>query len=161
MDTILGMSVAAFTTLHVAITLIGIAAGFVFLGGLAGGRFLGGWNLVFLVFTILTSVTGFLFHSKAFGPPHVVGVISLVLLAVALVALYGFGRRGVWRPVYAVTATAAGWFNGFVLVTQFFQKFPTLHELAPNGNEPVFLLCQAITLAIFVVLGWKAVRSAA
>lgn len=159
MDTILGLSVPAFTTIHVAISLIGIAAGFVLLGGMAAGRFLTGWNLVFLVFTILTSVTGFFFHSAAFGPAHVVGVISLLVLAVALVALYGFGRRGMWRAVYAVTATIAGWFNAFVLVTQFFQKFAALHALAPNGNEPPFLLSQGLTLLIFVWLGWKAVKS--
>ena len=159
MDTILGMSVAAFTTLHVAITLIGIAAGFVFLGGLAAGRFLSGWNAVFLIFTILTSVTGFFFHSKAFGPPHVVGVISLIILAVAVFALYVGKRQGLWRPAYTVLATAAGWFNAFVLVTQLYQKFPTLHELAPNGNEPVFLLSQGITLLIFIFLGWMGVKS--
>lgn len=161
METILGLSVEAFTTAHVAISLIGIAAGLIFLGGLVGGRFLAGWNGLFLVFTILTSVTGFFFHSKVFGPPHVVGVISLILLAVALVALFAFGRRGVWRPVYAITATAAIWFNVFVLIVQFFQKFSALHALAPTGSEPPFLITQVLTLALFVYLGWRAVRQTA
>lgn len=161
MDTIIGLSVPTFTLVHVAISLIGILAGVVFLCGLAGGRFLGGWNTLFLVFTILTSVTGFFFHSKAFGPPHIVGVISLVVLAVALYALYGAKRVGVWRPIYAITATIAQWFNVFVLITQAFQKIPALNALAPTGGGPVFGAAQAAGLLLFAYLGWRAVKRGA
>ena len=158
MDTILGMSVPTFTALHTAISLIGILTGLIFLGGLVAGRFMGKWNAGFLIFTILTSVTGFFFHSKAFGPPHVVGVISLVVLAVALYALYGAQRAGVWRPVYAIAATIAQWFNVFVLITQSFQKIHVLNTFAPTGTEPPFLAAQAIGLLLFVYIGWRSVK---
>jgi hypothetical protein len=161
MDTILGLSVPAFTALHVAISLIGVVAGLIFLGGLIAARFMTKWNSGFLIFTILTSVTGFFFHSKAFGPPHIVGVISLIVLAVALYALYGAGRTGVWRPVYAITATIAQWFNVFVLITQSFQKIHVLNTFAPNGNEPPFLAAQGIVLLLFVYIGWRAVKRGA
>jgi hypothetical protein len=159
MDRILGMPVPLFTNIHVAISLIGIAAGFVLLCGMMAGRFRTGWNGLFLVFTILTSVTGFMFHSKAFGPPHVVGAVSLVVLGVALVALFRFDRQGLARPAYAITATIAQWLNVFVLVTQVFQKVPFFNRLAPSGSEPPFLAAQLATLLLMVWIGWRAAKS--
>ena len=157
---ILGLSVAAFTKLHTLISLIGIAAGLVFLVALLRGRWLGTWNLWFLVFTILTSVTGFpfLLVRPTIGPPHIVGVISLVDLAIALVALYRFRRVGIWRPIYAITAVFALYLNCFVLVVQAFQKIPFLHPLAPTGSEPPFAIAQGLVLIAFIIAGIVAVR---
>jgi len=81
---VLGLSTPAFTLLHVIISLIGIATGFVALSALIRGIWLGRWMALFLAATLATSVTGFFFHSTAIGPPHIVGVISLVVLAIAL-----------------------------------------------------------------------------
>ncbi|HYL72293.1 MAG TPA: hypothetical protein VEY89_13415 [Candidatus Dormibacteraeota bacterium] len=155
---ILGMSSAAFTLLHVIISLIAIVAGAVVAFGMRRAQRLSGWTALFLATTILTSVTGFFFHSKSFGPPHVVGVISLVILAAALVALYGYHLAGVWRALYVVTALAAFYLNTFVLVTQLFAKVPALKALAPNGSEPPFALAQLLVLGAFVALGISAVR---
>ena len=155
---ILGMSVAAFTLLHVIISLLGIASGLVVLAGMLGGRLLNGWNGFFLLTTIATSVTGFMFHSKSFGPPHIVGVISLVVLAVALFALYSRRLVGSWRWIYAATAVAALYLNVFVGVVQAFQKLPFLHALAPNGSEPPFVVAQGLVLLIFVALGILAAK---
>ena len=157
---ILGLSVAAFTKLHTLISLIGIAAGLVFLIALLRGRWLGTWNLWFLVFTILTSVTGFpfLLVRPTIGPPHIVGVISLVDLAIALVALYQFRRLGIWRPIYTITAVFALYLNCFVLVVQAFQKIPFLHPLAPTGSEPPFAIAQGLVLIVFLIAGIVAVR---
>lgn len=156
---ILGLSIDAFTQLHVAISLIGIATGLIFLGGLLTGRWLGLINLLFLVFTILTSVTGFFFPSTgATTPAQITGIISLVDLAVACVALFVFHRAGKWRTVYTITAIVGLWFNVFVLIVQSFLKIAPLHALAPNGNEPPFGAAQGITLIAFVVAGWFAVR---
>jgi uncharacterized membrane protein len=113
---------------------------------------------LFLVFTILTSVTGFFFHSKVFGPPHVVGVISLIDLAIALAALYAFKRVGIWRPVYTVTAVIALFLNCFVGVVQAFQKIPSLHALAPTQAEPPFAVVQGLVLIAFAIAGFLAVR---
>src|SRR5258708_4509884 len=155
---ILGMSVGAFTTLHVIISLIAILAGLVVRFAMVGSGRLSGVTAVFLFMTILTSVPGFFFHSKAIGPPHIVGVISLVVLAIALLALYGRKLAGVWRPVYAVAAVAALYFNCFVGVVQAFDKLPALHALAPKGTEPPFVAAQGATLLLFVILGYLAVR---
>ena len=155
---ILGMSVEAFTRLHTIISLIGIAAGLVFLAGLLRGHFMPRWNLAFLVFTILTSVTGFFFHSVAIGPPHIVGALSLIDLAIALAALYAFKRDGGWRALYAITAIIALYLNCFVGVVQAFQKIPALHRLAPTQAEPPFLIAQGLTLVLFVAAGIMAVR---
>jgi len=113
---------------------------------------------LFLATTVLTSVTGFLFHFTSFGPPEIVGAISLVILAIALVALYPSHLAGVWRPVYVVTAVLAFYLNVFVLVVQGFQKVGVLHALAPTGSEPPFLVAQAVVLVAFVALGYLAVR---
>jgi hypothetical protein len=156
---ILGMSVGAFTTLHVIISLIAILAGLVVLVAMIGNRRLNGVTALFLFTTVLTSVTGFFFHSKAIGPPHIVGVISLVVLAIALWALYGRKLVGIWRPVYVVTAVVALYLNCFVGVVQAFDKIPALHVLAPKGTEPPFAVGQGVTLLLFIALGYLATRA--
>jgi hypothetical protein len=155
---ILGLSVGAFTTLHTIISLVAILAGLVVVFAMIGNRRLDGLTALFLATTVLTSVTGFFFHSKAIGPPHIVGVISLVDLAIALVALYGRKMVGIWRPVYVITAVISLYFNGFVLVVQGFDKVALLHPLAPTGKEPPFAIAQGLTLVLFVILGYLAVR---
>lgn len=156
---ILGLTVPAFTALHVVISLVAILAGLVVVALMVSNRRIGGWNGIFLSTTILTSVTGFFFHSKAIGPPHIVGVLSLVILAVALVALYARHLTGGWRATYVASAVAALYFNCFVLVVQMFQKIPAFHAFAPTGSEPPFAVAQGLTLLLFLVLGWLAVRN--
>ena len=155
---ILGMSTGAFTLLHVAISLIAIACGVVVTIGMWRAQRVPLWTAVFLVTTIATSVTGFLFHSKSFGPPHVVGVISLLILALALVALYGYRLTGAWRWIYVAGALAAFYLNVFVAVVQAFQKLPFLNALAPKGSEPPFAITQLLVLAGFIALGVIAAR---
>ncbi|THD63835.1 hypothetical protein [Phenylobacterium sp.] len=155
---ILGLSVGAYTTLHVIISIVAILSGLVVLLAMDGNRRLDALTALFLITTVLTSAGGFLFHSKMIGPPHIVGIISLADLAVALWALYLGRLAGVWRPVYVITATIALYLNVFVLVVQAFGKVPALHALAPNGNEPPFAAAQGLTLVVFVILGYLAVR---
>lgn len=145
---ILGVSTAAFTAVHVIISLIGIGSGIVVVLGMCQGARLPGWTALFLGTTVLTSATGFLFHSAAFGPPHVIGVISLVVLAVAIVALYVKHLAGAARWIYIVTAVLALWFNAFVGVVQAFQKLPALHALAPTQKELPFFAAQFLVLAL-------------
>ena len=154
---ILGMSIETFTSLHVVISLIGIFTGAVVVLGMLGNKGLGSWTAVFLATTILTSATGFLFPFTHFLPSHGVGIISLVVLAVALVALYVNRLVGFWRWVYIVTALAALYLNVFVGVVQAFQKLAFLQPLAPTQSEAPFLIAQGLVLAIFVVLGFVAV----
>ncbi|CAN5425198.1 hypothetical protein BH10PSE15_BH10PSE15_05630 [soil metagenome] len=153
-----GLSLHAFTLLHVAISLIAIAGGLVFFIALSAGRWLGTTNLVFLVFTILTSVTGFQFPPKPIGPPHIFGAVSLILLAVALYALYGARLAGAWRRVYLATMLIAQWLNMVVLVVQSYQKIPALHALAPNGAEPAVAVSQGVVLVAVAVAGWRTLR---
>jgi hypothetical protein len=150
---ILGLSVANFTLLHVIISLIAIASGLVVLFGMLGSHRLPGWTALFLLTTILTSVTGFLFPIRGFTPALAVGAVSLLVLAIALIAIYGQHLAGAWRWIYVAMAVTALWFNVFVLIVQAFQKVPSLHAMAPNGNESPFLIAQGLVLALFVVLG--------
>jgi hypothetical protein len=161
---ILGMSTSTFTLLHVLISLAGIGSGLIVLFGLMNGRLLGGWTRVFLASTILTSLTGFLFPFEHLLPSHKVGIISLIVLAIAMVALYARRLEGKWRSVYVVTAVLALYLNVFVAVVQAFLKIPALKAMAPTGSEPPFLVAQTIVLALFIVLGVfaaKRFRSAA
>jgi hypothetical protein len=155
---ILGMSVGAFTTLHVIISLVAIAAGLIVLVAMAGNRHLGAMTGIFLLTTILTSITGFFFPLKTIGPPHIFGVISLVALAVSLVALYGRKLAGIWRPAYVVTAVLSLYLNCVVLVVQSFQKIPALNAFAPTGSEPPFMAAQGVTLLLIGYLGFLAIR---
>jgi hypothetical protein len=149
----LGISTSLFTQIHVLISLIGIASGFVVLYELLAGKQSAGWTALFLAATILTSLTGFPLPPFGFDPARVVGVISLVLLAVAVVALYVFHLAHAWRWIFVGSAIAALYLNVFVGVVQSFQKLSFLQPLAPTQSEPPFLIAQLVVLAIFVVLG--------
>jgi hypothetical protein len=155
---ILGMSLSTFTTVHVIISLIGILSGFVVVLGMLSGRRSGGWTALFLATTILTSATGLLFPFTSLLPSHIVAIISLVVLAIALIAHYGFHLSAAWRWIYVVTAMAALYLNCFVGVAQAFQKIPVLKSLAPTQSEPPFLIAQLVALVIFLVLGFQAVK---
>ena len=155
---ILGMSIPAFTTVHVAISLIAIATGLVVLAAMLKSSRLNGLTAIFLLTTILTSVTGFLFPSSGFTPAQAFGYLSLVLLAISLAALYVFRLHGAWRRIYVATAVAALYLNCFVLIVQMFQKLAPLHALAPNQSEPPFQIAQGLLLLAFIVLGVMAAR---
>ncbi len=155
---IIGLSVGAFTTLHVIISLIGLASGVVAVLAMLQDKRPGLWTAIFLASTVLTSVTGFLFHSTKIGPPHILGVLSLIVLALALVALYGMHLKGVWRPVYVISAVLALYFNAFVGVVQAFTKIEFLKALAPTGSEPTFLIAQLVVFVLFVLLAFLATK---
>ncbi|HUI94227.1 MAG TPA: hypothetical protein VLX44_00610 [Xanthobacteraceae bacterium] len=152
------MSIAAFTALHVVISLVGIVSGVVVLAAMLKGKAPAGWTALFLATTVLTSATGFLFPATGFTPAQGVGILSLILLAVALFAFYGQRLAGAWRWLYVVTAVSALYFNCFVAVVQSFQKLPFLHVLAPTQLEPPFQVAQLIVLAIFIIAGILAIR---
>ena len=155
---ITGLSIENFTILHTAISLIGIVSGLIVLAGMLRALRLPGWTALFLVTTILTSVTGFMFPINGLTPAIVVGLISIVILAIALMALYVKQLSGAWRWIYVTTALVALYFNVFVLIVQSFQKVPALQKLAPTQSEPPFLIAQGVALIAFLVLGTQAVR---
>jgi len=155
---ILGMSSSTFTLVHVVLSLIGIVSGLVVLFGMLEARRLEGWTALFLATTVLTSATGFPLPHDHLLPSDIVGIISLVVLAAAILALYAFRLAGSWRWVYVVGAVLALYLNVFVLVAQAFQKLPFLHPLAPTRSEPPFVVAQLVVMAIFIVLGALAVR---
>jgi hypothetical protein len=149
---VLGMSLATYTTVHVIISLIGIATGFIVLFGLFTGRLLGAWNGLFLITTVLTSVTGFAFPNTKVTPGIILGILSLIVLAIAIFALYGRHLNGIWRRTYAITAMIALYFNVFVLVAQLFEHVPAIHALAPTQTEAPFKIAQLLLLVVFAVL---------
>jgi len=155
---ILGMSTSAFTQLHVILSLIGIAAGLIVLFGMLGSNRMSAWTALFLATTVLTSVTGFFFPRDQLLPSHIVGIVSLVVLAIALFALYVRRLAGSWRWIYVASAVLALYLNVFVGVVQAFQKLPFLRALAPTQSEPPFIVVQVVVLVLFAVLGIVAAR---
>jgi len=155
---ILGMSTGTYTLLHVLISLVGIGSGLVVMFGFLTGKRLDGWTALFLVTTVLTNVTGFGFPVDHLLPSHVIAILSLVILAVAISALYVFHLSGAWRSIYVVTAAIALYLNVFVLVVQTFMKVPVVHALAPTQKEPPFLIAQVIVMVIFIGLTVLAVK---
>jgi uncharacterized membrane protein SirB2 len=156
---ILGMSTSTFTLVHVVLSLVGILAGLVVVFGMFSSKKLDGWTALFLATTVLTSVTGFLFPRDHILPSHIVGVISLVVLAIAIFALYSRHLEGPWRWIYVVAAVVALYLNVFVAVFQSFLKVQTLNALAPTQSEPPFLIAQSVALLIFIALAVVALRS--
>lgn len=163
---ILGLSTAAFTQLHVIISLIAILSGIIVLLGMLGAKRMPGLTMLFLVTTALTSLTGFLFPTPldaprvigSFDPPKVVGLLSLIALALAIVGLYTYRLAGAWRGTYVISAVIALYFNCFVLVVQTFQKVEYFHSLAPTQTEPPFKVAQAALLILFIGLAIAAFR---
>jgi len=160
---ILGMSLSTFVTAHVIISLIGIVAGIIVMFGLLGSNRMPGLTAIFLLFTVLTSATGLLIPpllTETLLPSHMIGILSLVLLAIACIALYGMTLSGAWRWIYVVTAMISLYLNVFVLVIQSFLKVPALHALAPSvpPSEPPFAVVQGIVLVFFIIVIIGAVR---
>jgi hypothetical protein len=149
---ILGMSAAAFTQLHVVISLIGIGAGLIVVFGMISAKRFPLLTALFLITTVLTSVTGFLFPNTTVTPGIVLGILSMIVLLPAIVALYARGLAGAWRGTYVITACIALYFNVFVLFAQLFAKVPALKAIAPTQASPVFGLTQLVVLAVFIVL---------
>lgn len=147
-----------FTLIHVLLSLVGIVAGLVLAGALVAGTRPARWATVFLVTTVATNVTGFGFPNVAFGPSHVVAIVSLVVLAVVIVAHYAKHFAGRWRATYAAGVVVATYLNVFVLVNQLFRRIPALIVAAPTQSEPPFALTQILVLALFVWLGVAAVK---
>jgi hypothetical protein len=155
---ILGVSTATFLQIHVALSLIGIATGLVAVLAMIRGKLLRVSTAVFLATTVLTSATGFPLPPFGLDPARIIGSISLVVLALALAALYVFRLAGAWRWVYVVTATIALYFNCFVAVVQTFQKIEFFRALAPTQQEPPFAIAQLVVLALFVAFGVLGVK---
>ncbi len=146
------MILAIYTLVHVVISLAGIFSGFVVLFGLLAGKRLDGWTKFFLITTVATSVTGFFFPLHGFTPAFGVGIISLLVLSIAIFARYPRQLAGRWRWIYVVTAMIALYLNVFVAIVQAFEKVPVLKALAPTQSEPPFKLTQLVVLVLFVVL---------
>lgn len=150
------MILTAFTWFHVLLSLIGIGSGFVVAYGLLVSRRLDGWTAVFLTTTVATSVTGFLFPVHRFLPAHVIGIVSMIVLMIAILARYQFGLTGGWRRTYVVAAMIALYLNVFVLIVQLFRRVPALKAIAPTQSEPPFQIAQLALLVVFVYLATRA-----
>jgi len=155
---IFGLSTATFTLLHVIISLVAIGSGLIALLGLLGGKLLPRWTALFLTTTVLTSATGFMFPNKTITPGIVVGILSMIVLLLAIVALYGRKLAGGWRGTYVISACVALYFNVFVLFAQLFAKVPALKAIAPTQSAPAFGITQLIVMLTFVVLTIRAFK---
>src|SRR5260221_12335771 len=146
------MILTLFTLFHVALSLAGIFAGFAVVFGLLSAKRFNHWTAIFLLTTVLTSVTGFFFPVHHFMPSHGVGIVSLLVLPIAIFALYGRHLEGRWRSTYVITAMIGLYLNVVVLIAQTFAKVPLLKAIAPTQSEPPFAIAQLVLLLLFVVL---------
>ena len=146
-------ALAAFTLAHVIISIVAILSGMEVMAGLLSSQRRDGWTIVFLATTIATSASGFGFPAAHILPSHIVGAVSLVVLALACLARYMFRLAGAWRRVYTIGATTALYLNVFVLVVQLFRRVPALNALAPRQTEPPFAIAQGVVLVLFIALG--------
>lgn len=155
---ILGMSTHAFTLFHVILSLAGIGSGFIAILSLVRNRLLPGWTAFFLITTALTSITGFLFPFHGVTPGIVLGILSMIVLLLAVIALYVGKLGGAWRGIYVGTAVLALYFNVFVLFAQLFAKVPLLKAMAPTQSSRAFGVTQLVVLAAFIVLTIKSIK---
>ena len=149
---ILGLSVPTYTLVHVIISLVAVGSGIAVALAMMNNNRLPGWTALFLLTTALTSVTGFFLFTQ-FGPPHVFGIVTLIVMIPVLLGRYVYDLRGWWRLIYIVGALLVLWLNAVVAVIQFFEKFTFLKPLAPTQTEPPFVITQVVVLALVVVAG--------
>jgi hypothetical protein len=149
---VFGLELSTFTFLHVLISLIGVASGFIVMVELLRSNYHGNWTAIFLVTTIVTSASGFLFPFSKLLPSHIVGIISLALLAIAMFSFYVQRIHSIWRQIYVLTAMLSLYLNVFVMIIQGFLKIPVLNGLAPTQTEPPFLIVQGVTLVCFLAV---------
>jgi len=147
---------------HVVLSFVALLAGAFVLISLCSGKRQPAWDAVLILSTALISLTGFPLASPPGtptpDPARILGVIELVVVAVAALALYVNRLAHAWRGIYVVSIVLAVYFNVFVAVAQAFLKIGSLHALAPTGKEPPFLIAQLLTLALFVAIGVTAFR---
>jgi hypothetical protein len=145
----------AFTWFHTILSLIMLVSGIVVTFGMIGGKRCEGWMGIYLVTAVLTNATGFGFTPVTpLMPSHYVGILSLVLLAIALLARYAFHLAGAWRAIFAVMIVLTVYFDAFVFVVQIFRKVPGL-----GGDQgPVFGAVQGVVFVVFLVLTILAAR---
>jgi hypothetical protein len=155
---ILGMSTVLFTGIHVLLSLIGIATGFLVIFGMIGRRKLPSWTAWFFVTNVLTDFTGFLFPFKGITPGIIIGVLSLVVLGIAVIGHYVQRLAGTWRARYVIAAAIALYFNVFVLIVQSFEKIPALRAIAPTQAAAPFGITQLAALLLIIVLTVVAYR---
>jgi hypothetical protein len=148
----------ALLVIHVAISLVAIAAGLVEVASWFQRKRWPTVTAVFLWTTLVTSLTGFPLPAKHLLPSHVFGIISVIVLNFALVAVYKERLAGSWRATYVIAAAVAQYLNMFVLVVQSFQNVPALHALAPTQSEPPFAFAQGVLFVLFVVVTVLGVR---
>ena len=146
---VLGMSLPAFTAVHVLLSLVGIVAGLIAMWGLLRTTLLRGWTWLFLLMALATSITGFMFPVTGLKPSHVFGVVTLVLLALAIAALVVKRLEGRWRTVYVVSAMLTLYLNVVVLIVQMFEKVAPLAELEPTQGKWPLLATQGAALVFF------------
>ncbi len=151
------MPLSTFTAVHVAISLIGIASGVFAVLDMLHSRRAAGLTALFLLSTIATNLTGFLFPFTRLGPGHVIGAVSMIVLVPTLLALYRYRLAGPWRWIYVTGATTALYLNVVIGVWQVFGKIAFLHSLAPSLTAPPLIGTQLAVLAVFVALGALAV----
>jgi len=152
------MGMTAFTFFHVVLSLLGILSGILVIFGMLGAKRMNGMTAVFLTTTVLTSVTGFLLPAHKLLPSHILGILSLIVLAIAIFARYGKHLAGGWSRTYAVMAVIALYFNVFVLVAQLFMKVPSIKALTPTQTEPPFKIAQGVVLLLFIILAVLAAK---
>jgi hypothetical protein len=105
-----------------------------------------------VVTTIITCVTGFgIFQHGGFGKPHALGIITLVVLAVAAVAGYTnlFGRAS--RYVETVGYSATFLFHLIPGITETSTRLPLGAPLVASAEAPELQVAAAVMFVAFLI----------
>jgi hypothetical protein len=148
---ILGLSTATFIQIHVALSLVAIGTGLIVAFGMLTARRLPVATAVFLSSTALTCLTGFLFPYHGMTPGIEIGLLSMVILLLAVVARYRRGMAGAWRHTYIVSTMIALYLNVLILVIQIFAHLTPLTARTPKQFGILFKLTELAVLVAFVV----------
>lgn len=137
-------------TIHTAISLVALAAGLWAL--LRDKAILPGSGLgkVYIWATVLTCLTGFgIFQHGGFGPPHVLGIVTLLVLGVAAVARRWFGRAGPYVETLAYSLTF--FFHFIPGVNETFTRVPVGAPLLSGPDDPALQKVVGVLFVIYLV----------
>lgn len=138
--------------LHTAISLVAVLAGiaaFIRHFGITAATLSG---RVYIVTTILTCVSGFfIFAHGGFGKPHALGIITLLVVAIAIVAHQRSRQRRGAIMIETVAYSLTFYFHMIPAMTETATRLPAAAPLLDSPDAPALQVTSAVLFVIFLL----------
>jgi uncharacterized membrane protein len=144
--------------IHTAISLVAVAAGLIALLRDKEISLRSGVGKVYVWMTVLTCLTGFgIFQHGGFGKPHMLGILTLVVLGIAALAGRAlFGRASAY--VETVSYSLTFFFHMIPGVTETFTRLPAGAPVFSSPDDPGLQKVVGTLFVVFLIGAFLQVR---